>query len=92
MLCFSAFIEEVLYDLNEATVFSKISLKWEFHLIKPEEDSRAITTFITYRGLNRYRPLMFGIMSAPEKYQKMIYDVSVSQLLCPCEYIIPSNE
>ena len=66
-------IEEVLYDLNGATVFSKIHLKWGFHQI--ELDSRAITTFITHRGLYRYRRLMFGITSAPEKYQKIISDV-----------------
>ena len=68
-------IEEVLYDLNGATVFSKIDLKWGFHQIELEEDSRAITTFITHRGLYRYRRLMFGITSAPEKYQKIISDV-----------------
>ena len=68
-------IEDELLDLNRATVFSKINLKWGFHLIKLEEDSRAITTFITHRGLYRYCPLMFGITSAPEKYQKTISDV-----------------
>lgn len=68
-------IEEVLYDLNGATVFSKIDLKWGFHQIEPEEDSRAITMFITHRGLYRYRRLMFGVTSAPEKYQKIISDV-----------------
>ena len=67
--------EEVLYDLKGATVFSKIDLKWWFHQIELEEDSRAITTFITHRGLYRYRRLMFGITSAPEKYQKIISDV-----------------
>ena len=29
-------IEEVLYDLNGATVFSKIDLKWRFHEIELE--------------------------------------------------------
>ena len=58
-------IEEVLYDLNGATVFSKIDLKG-FHQIELEEASRAITTFITHRGLYRYSPLMFGITSAPD--------------------------
>ena len=57
-------IEEVLYDLNGATVFSKIDLRWGLHQIEQEEDSRAITTFITHRGLYRYRRLMFGITSA----------------------------
>ena len=56
-------------------MFSKIDLKWGFHQIELEEDSRAITTFITHRGLYRYRRLMFGITSAPEKYQKIISDV-----------------
>ena len=68
-------IEEVLCDLNGATVFSKIHLKWGFHQIELEEDSRVITTFITHRGLYRYRRLMFGITSAPEKYQKIIFHI-----------------
>ena len=68
-------LQEVLYDINGATVFSKIDLKWGFHQIELEEDSRDITTFVTHRGLYRYRRLMFGITSAPEKYQKIVSDV-----------------
>ena len=65
--------EEILYDLNGATVFSKLDLKWGFHQIELEEQSRDITTFVTHRGL--YKRLMFCITSAPEKYQKIISDV-----------------
>ena len=54
-------IEEVLYDLKGATVYSKIDLKWGFHQVELEEDSRDITTFVTHRGLYKYRRLMFGI-------------------------------
>ena len=68
-------LQEVLYDLNGATVFSKIDLKWGFHQIELEEDSRDITTFVSNRRLYRYRRLMFGITSAPEKYQKIVSDV-----------------
>ena len=68
-------IEEVLYDLNVVTVCSEIDLKRRFHQIELEEDSRAITKFITHRGLYRYCRLMFGITSAPEKYQKIISDL-----------------
>ena len=68
-------IEEVLYDLNGATVFSKLDLKWGFHQIELEEQSRDVTTFVTHRGLYRYKRLMFRITSAPEKYQKIISDV-----------------
>ena len=36
-------VEELLHDLNESTVFSKIDLKWGFHQILLSEDSRHIT-------------------------------------------------
>lgn len=68
-------IEEVLYDLNGATVFSKLDMKWGFHQIVLSEGSREITTFVTHRALYRYKRLGFGINSAPEKYQKIIKDV-----------------
>ena len=40
-----------------------------------EEGNRPITTFTTHRGLFRYKRLMFGLSSAPEKYQKIIGDL-----------------
>ena len=64
-------IEEVLQDLSGSTVFSKLDLKWGFHQVELAEESREITTFVTHRGLYRYRRLMFGIASAPENYQKI---------------------
>ena len=68
-------VEELLHDLNGSTVFSKIDLKWGFHQILLSEESRHITTFVTHRGLYRYKRLMFGVTSAPEKYQQIIRDV-----------------
>ena len=68
-------IEEVLYNLNWSTAFSKLDLKWGFHQVKLEEESREIKTFVTHRQLYRYKGLMFGISSAPEKYQRIISDV-----------------
>ena len=68
-------VEELLHDLNGSTVFSKVDLKWGFHQIPLSEDSRHLTTFVTHRGLYRYKRLMFGVMSAPEKYQQIVRDV-----------------
>ena len=51
---------DVLYQLNGSTVFSKLDLRWGFHQIEFEEQSRKITTFITHKGLFRYKRLMFG--------------------------------
>ena len=80
-------IEEVLYDLNGSTVFSKLDLKWGFRQVELDEKSRKITTFVTHRGLYRsreittfvthrglyrYKRLMSGVTSAPEKYQKIV--------------------
>jgi len=68
-------IKEVLQDLNGSTVFSRVDLKWEFHQISLAEESRHVTTFVAHRGLYRYTRLMFGVTSAPEKYQQIIRDV-----------------
>ncbi|KAI8506116.1 hypothetical protein Bbelb_164690 [Branchiostoma belcheri] len=68
-------VEDVLHDLNGSTVFSKLDLKWGFHQVPLKEESRHITTFVTHRGLYRYKRLMFGISSAPEKYQQLVKEV-----------------
>ena len=65
-------VEEVLYDLNQSTVFSKLDIKWAFHQIELSEASRSITTFVTHQGLFKYKRLMFGISCAPEMYQRVI--------------------
>ncbi|PFX16885.1 Uncharacterized protein K02A2.6 [Stylophora pistillata] len=44
-------IEEVLYDLNGSTVFSKLDLKGGFHQVELDKRSREITTFVSHRGL-----------------------------------------
>ena len=68
-------IEEVLYDLNWSTIFSKLDLKWGFHQVELEEESRELTTFVPHRGLYRYKRLMFGTSSALEKHRRIISDV-----------------
>ena len=68
-------MEDLLHVLKGSTVFSKIDLKWDFHQILLSEESRHITTFLTHRGLYRYKPLLFGVMSTPEKYHQIIRDV-----------------
>ena len=73
-------LEEVLYDLNQSTAFSKLDLKWGYHQLELHPDSRSITTFTTHCGLYRYKRLMFGTNSAPEVYQHVI-----QQTLQGCE-------
>lgn len=68
-------VDKILYNMNESEVFSKLDLKYGFHQIELDEASREITTFVTHKGLFRYKRLMFGICSAPEKYQQVISQV-----------------
>ena len=67
--------EELLHEVNGSTVFSKIDLKWGFHQVELEEESRYLTTFAANGKLYRFHRLPFGISSAPELYQKIISDV-----------------
>lgn len=61
-------------------MFSKLDLKWGFHQIELEQQSIAIFTFITHKRLYQYKRLMFGISSAPQRYQHTIH-----QTLAGCE-------
>ena len=73
-------VDEVLQEMEGGSVFSKLDLKWGYHQIELSEESRGITTFVTHKGLYRYKRLMFGITSAPEKYQQVM-----QQVLSGCE-------
>jgi hypothetical protein len=65
-------VEEILQDLTGAWVFSKLDLRWGYHQIELDEQSRNYTTFSTHTGLYRYKRLMFGVSAAPEIYQHVI--------------------
>ncbi|XP_048774395.2 uncharacterized protein K02A2.6-like [Ostrea edulis] len=68
-------VDEMLEDMNGSKVFSKLDLRWGYHQIELDEESREITTFVTHEGLYRYKRLMFGISSASEIYQRVIGQV-----------------
>ena len=68
-------VDEILYKMNGGEWFSKMDLRYGFHQLELEKQSREITTFITHKGLYRYKRLMFGINAAPEKYQQVISQV-----------------
>lgn len=57
--------------LRNAKYFSRLDLKKAYHRIKLVKKSCPITTFITHRGMFRYKRLMFGANSAPEIFQRV---------------------
>ena len=54
-------IDDLVADLNRATVFSKLDLSSGYHQLELAPESSCITTFSTHVGLRRYKRLMFGI-------------------------------
>ena len=59
-------LDEVLESLNGSAVFSKLDLRWDFHQIELDADSRDINALATNDGIFRYK-LSFGVNVAPKK-------------------------
>ena len=65
-------VEDVIYELNGATVFSTLDLNMGYHQIELDEESRDITTFTTHIGTYRFKTLVMGVSSATEEFQHLI--------------------
>ena len=65
-------LDEILYEVNGAKIFSKLDLAQGYHQIVLDEKSRDITTFSTPQGLFRYKRLIFGAENAFEDFQKIV--------------------
>lgn len=73
-------MDQLLPNFKKAQVFSRLDVKNAFHQCEIHPDSRFITTFITSKGMFRYKRLMFGISCAPELFQKIM-----ERILLKCE-------
>lgn len=65
-------LDDLVADLNGATVFSKLDMSQAYHQLELDEASRYITTFSTHVGLRRYKRLLFGVNAASEIFQNTI--------------------
>lgn len=72
--------DELLPDLRTSQFFSKLDVEKAFHQLELSPESRDITTFLTHKGLYRYKRLMFGISCAPDIFQR-----TMEELLKECE-------
>ncbi|XP_055700122.1 uncharacterized protein K02A2.6-like [Phlebotomus papatasi] len=72
--------EDFLPRLTSAKIFSRLDIKSAFHQVELDESSRHLTTFITHKGMYRFKRLMFGISCAPEMFQKIM-----EQMLSSCK-------
>ena len=65
-------IEEILPELAEARVFTKVGLKDGFLQVELDPESSKLTTFQTPWGRYRWLRLPFGIAPAPENFQQKL--------------------
>ena len=63
-------VEEVLHRLNGSTMFSKLALKWGFHQIVLDEDSRPINHFHDSSGFVSLQEINFWIELSTGKVPK----------------------
>ncbi|XP_055527538.1 uncharacterized protein K02A2.6-like [Wyeomyia smithii] len=73
-------IDDVLAKIGKGKVWSILDVKDAFFLLELEEESRDIVTFITHRGLYRFKRIPFGLVSAPETFQR-----TMDEILANCE-------
>lgn len=73
-------VDDYLAKLGRGQLWSKLDIKEAFLQIELDEDSRDATTFITRRGLYRFKRLPFGLVTAPELFQK-----AMDETLSGCE-------
>ncbi|XP_062701924.1 uncharacterized protein K02A2.6-like [Aedes albopictus] len=73
-------VEEYLARLGKGTIWSKLDIKDAFLQVELAPESRDVTTFITNKGLFRFKRLPFGLVVAPELFQKVM-----DQILAGCE-------
>lgn len=68
-------IDTFLNKLRGCTVFTRLDITSAFHHVELHPDSRGVTTFMTGRGLMRFKRLMFGINCAPEIFQRIMTEM-----------------
>ncbi|XP_053691662.1 uncharacterized protein K02A2.6-like [Sabethes cyaneus] len=73
-------VDDYLAKLGRGRLWSKLDIKEAFLQIELAEDSRDATTFMTRRGLYRFKRLPFGLVTAPELFQK-----AMDETLSGCE-------
>lgn len=68
-------VDEYLARLGRGKIWSKLDIREAFHQIELDDDSRDVTTFITNKGLFRFKRLPFGLVTAPEIFQRIMEEI-----------------
>ena len=81
-------VEDTLAQLKDAHLFTKLDANSGFWQIPLTKESSMMTTFITPYGRYRFNRLPFGISSAPEHFQRRMYEIleGLTGLVCLMDF------
>ena len=83
-------VDQILGEIGDAVMFSKLDANSGFHQILLDEDSQRLTTFMSPYGRYCYLRLPFGINSAPEHFQHQMQKIleGLDGVLCMMDDIV----
>ena len=64
-------MDEITAQIHGSNVFTVLDAESGFHQLELDKESSHLTTFITHKGLFKFKRLPFGIASAPETFQRV---------------------
>jgi len=68
-------IEDLMMNLNEAKIFSKIDLRGAYNLLRIRPGDEWKTAFVCPQGQFEYNVMPFGLKTAPAIFQSMMEDI-----------------
>lgn len=74
-------ISDLIDSLSQASIFTKIDLRWGYNNVRIREGDEWKTAFITRRGLFEATVMYFGFSNAPGTFQAIMNDI-LGDLIC----------